>query len=232
MVTKKVSIVLAPICAIMEIRDRIKNKADELFCRYGIRSITMDEIATQLGISKKTIYQYFADKDELVDAIIEDTLSFSREKCLTDKQQAVDAPHEIIRALDFMEEMFRNMNAMMLYDLERYHPRAYKKFIDFKNKFLLQTIRENLEWGIRDGLYRSEIDVELLSRFRLEGMMIAFNQELFPTSRYNLAHVHTSIIEHFLFGVASPKGYKLIQKYIEERSKKAKDYETLSGKAK
>lgn len=216
----------------MEIRDRIKHKADELFCRYGIRSITMDEIATQLGISKKTIYQYFADKDELVDATIEDTLNFSREQCANDREHASDAIDEIIRALDFLEEMFRNMNAMIIYDMEKYHPRAYKKFVDYKNKFLLQIIRDNLEWGIRDGLYRPEIDVELLSRFRLESMMMAFNQDLFPASRYNLAHLHMEIIEHFLFGVASMKGYKLILKYKEERLKKAKDYETLSGKVK
>ena len=69
-----VSLVLPSQRVIMEVQDRIKQRADELFRRYGIRSVTMDEIAAQLGISKKTIYQYYTDKDQLVDAVTEDEI--------------------------------------------------------------------------------------------------------------------------------------------------------------
>ena len=216
----------------MEIRDRIKQKADELFRHYGIRSITMDEIASQLGMSKKTIYQYFTDKDELVDAVTEDELSFSQTSCERDASQSVNAIDEIFNVMEFIEEMFRNMNPAMIYDLEKFHPKSYKKFLEHKNKFLYQMIKTNLERGIKEELYRPEINIEIMTRFRLESMMLAFNQQVFPANKYNLVELEQQIIEHYLFGVSSLKGYKLILKYKQERNKKEIKHETLSGKAK
>src|SRR5687768_7345940 len=99
-------------------KERIQQKADELFNKYGIRSVTMDEIATQLGMSKKTIYQYFADKDELVDAVIAEVIDFSREVCERDKNEAPDAIAEIFLALDMLAKIFRNMNPFIMFDLE------------------------------------------------------------------------------------------------------------------
>jgi hypothetical protein len=104
--------------------------------------------------------------------------------------------------------------------------------MEHKNKFLLQIIRRNLEWGVKEGLYRPEIDVEVLCRFRLESMMIAFNMDLYPPSKFNLAEVTKEIIEHFVFGIASLKGYKLILKYQQKRTKNIHQYENTSGKAK
>jgi AcrR family transcriptional regulator len=211
---------------------RIKQKAKELFMRYGIRSVSMDDIATQLGISKKTIYQYFTDKDELVDGVVDEDIQEMQTECLATGNEAQDAVDEIFLTVERIVEQFRNMNPMLIYDLEKFHVRAYQRFMEHKNKFLLQIIRRNLEWGVKEGLYRPDINVDVLSKFRLESMMIAFNIDLFPPSRYNLADVTKEIIEHFVFGVASQKGYRLILKYQRQRIKKVKQYETLSGKHK
>jgi AcrR family transcriptional regulator len=200
-----------------EVQERIKQKADELFRRYGIRSVTMDEIASQLGISKKTIYQYYADKDQLVDAVAVDEIKFSQESCLKDMTSSGNAIEEIFRVMEFVEVMFRNMNPSMLYDLEKYHPSGYKKFLEHKNKFLYEMIRRNLERGIKEELYRPEINVELMTRYRLESMMLAFNSELFPPSRFGLVELQQELIEHFLYGLATLKGYKLIVKYKQQR---------------
>jgi AcrR family transcriptional regulator len=77
------------------VKDRIKQKAHELFMQYGVRSVTMDEIAVQMGASKKTIYQYYADKDELVDAVMVDIITFNQDCCMKDRQSAKDAVHEV-----------------------------------------------------------------------------------------------------------------------------------------
>jgi AcrR family transcriptional regulator len=204
----------------MEIQDRIRQKADELFRRYGIRSVTMDEIATQLGMSKKTIYQYYADKDQLVDAVAVDEINYSQECCLKDAEISANAIEEIFRVMEFVEEMFRSMNPSMLHDLEKYHPMGYKKFLEHKNKFLYEMIRKNIERGIREELYRPEVDVEIMSRYRIEGMMLLFNADLFPTSKFNLVKLHQEILEHFLYGLATMKGYKLILKYKQQRLNK------------
>ena len=209
-------------------KERIQQKADELFARYGIRSITMDEIASQLGMSKKTIYQYFSDKDELVDAVIANVMEYSKACCERDKVESENAIDEVFRAMDMINDIFRNMNPGLMFDLERYHPRTYKRFLEHKNKYLYQTIISNLERGISEELYRPEIRIDVIAKFRLESMMIVFNQELFKDTKANLAELQQEILEHFLYGAASLKGYKLITKYKDDRIKKAKQYETLS----
>ena len=201
----------------MEVQERIMLKADELFRRYGIRSVTMDEIANQLGMSKKTIYQYYTDKDQLVDAVAEKEISFSQESCLKDMAASSNAIDEIFRVMAFVEVMFRNMNPAMLYDLEKYHPAGYRKFLQHKNIFLSDMIKRNLERGIREELYRPEINIEVLTRLRLENMMLGFNTEVFSPSKFNLAELQQELIEHFLYGVATLKGYKLIIKYKQQR---------------
>ena len=204
---------------IMDMKERIQQKAKDLFHRYGIKSITMDEIASQIGASKKTIYQYFSDKDELVDSIIAEMIGAAERRCNQNAESSGDAVDELFQAIDFIQEIFSDMNPVMIYDLERFHPQAYKTFLDYKNKYLYQVIKNNLRKGIEEELFRPDINIDLLAKFRLEAMMIAFNQDVFPFNRFNLAEVHKTIIEHFLFGVASAKGYKLIVKYQQERLK-------------
>lgn len=210
---------MRPLQGIMDTKLRIKEKADELFRRYGIKSITMDEIATQLGVSKKTLYQFFSDKDELVEDIVKDTLRSSQEICEKNRKDSKDAVFELFGAMDMVQQMFSDMNPAMMYDLQRFHPKSYKHFLDHKNKFLFDMIRLNLKDGIEQELYRPEINIDIVARFRLEGMMLAFNQDIFPASKFNLAELHMALIEHFLFGVASLKGHKLITKYQQERLK-------------
>lgn len=214
--TEKVSLVLSPDLTIMEIQERIRQKADELFRRYGIRSVTMDEIATQLGMSKKTIYQYYADKDQLVDAVAVDEIHYSQECCIKDAAVAENAIEEIFRVMEFVEVMFRNMNPSMLHDLEKYHPGGYRKFLEHKNKFLYEMIKKNIERGIKEELFRPELDIEIMVRYRLESMMLVFNTALFPSSKFNLVKLHKEILEHFLYGLATLKGYKLILKYKQQ----------------
>ncbi|MBO9565949.1 MAG: TetR/AcrR family transcriptional regulator [Niastella sp.] len=212
-------------------KERIRQKADELFMKYGIRSVSMDDIANALGMSKKTIYQYFVDKDELVNSVVEFDINSMQNDCLALVKDAHDAVQEIFFTIDRLLEQFRNMNPMLIYDLEKFHFRGYQKFMDHKNKFLLQVIRKNMERGLAEGLYRDDINIEIISKFRLDSMMVAFNIDLFPPTKYSLADVSKEIIEHYVYGLASLKGYKLIVKYKEERLKQAK-HETLSGKTK
>jgi AcrR family transcriptional regulator len=203
----------------MEIKDRIQEKATELFMRYGIRSVSMDDIATQLGISKKTIYQSYADKDELVDAVMEANIFKTQKDCGLCSQQSTNAIEEIFLTMEMIQEQFRHMNPMIVYDLQKFHIRAFQKFTAHKNEFLISIIRNNIEKGIQEGLYRKDLNADVLSKFRLESMMIAFNMDLFPPTKYNLADVTQIIIEHFLFGLATLEGYQLILKYQKERSK-------------
>lgn len=216
MVTLKVSIVLRP----MDVRDRIKQKADELYRRYGIKSVTMDEIASQLGVSKKTIYQSFSDKNELVDAVIVDLLTYNKECCQKDRTRAQNAIDEVYLAMEMLESMFENMNPSILFDLERNHPATYEKFKKHKYNFLFHLVKENIQRGKREELYRPEIDADVVATVRLETMMMPFNENLFPKNKYSLVFLEQQLIEYYLFGLVSLKGYKLVAKYQKERGGK------------
>src|SRR5882672_5020407 len=99
----------------MDIRERIREKAQELFMQYGIRSVSMDDIATHLGMSKKTIYQYFSDKDELVDAVLNIEIHEMECNCVDCSEHALNAIHEIFLTIDHMEEQLRHINPIVLY---------------------------------------------------------------------------------------------------------------------
>jgi len=198
-------------------KERILQKSHEMFMRYGFRSVSMDDIAAQLGMSKKTLYQYYTDKEELVDAVLSAVLETNRLQCLEDRQKAENAVHEVFQALEMMQEMFANMNPSIVFDLEKYHPTVSRKLQHHKHVFMYQVIRQNLERGIREELYRPEINVDVLTRFRIESMMLPFNSEIFPNNRTQLVDIQEEILEHFLFGLSTVKGQKLIQKYKQER---------------
>lgn len=200
----------------MEANERILDKAHDLFMQFGIRSVSMDDIAGSLSISKKTIYHYFADKDELVDAIIEGEIKQMQDECSACSTQATDAVHEIFLTMERIVEQLRNMNPMVLYDLEKFHYRSFQKFTEHKNKFMLRIIRDNIEWGIKEELYRPEIDADVISKFRLESTMIPFNIHLFPPGKYNVLDLTREIILHYVYGLATVKGHKLIQKYNQQ----------------
>jgi len=180
----------------------------------------MDEIALKLGISKKTIYQFYADKNELVNEVIIKILDHNKDCCHAYKKVAKNAIEEIFLAMEMVQEMFENMNPSMLYDLEKYHPESYEKFILYKNNFLYKVIRENLEWGKKEGFYRDDFNTGMVTLIRLETIMLPFNLNIFSRPKFKMAEVQQQLIEQFLFGVASLKGYKLILKYKEERNKK------------
>jgi TetR/AcrR family transcriptional regulator, cholesterol catabolism regulator len=204
----------------MTSKERIQEKAHELFMQYGIRSVSMDDIANHLGMSKKTLYQFFIDKDELVDMVVDGHINHMQTDCVGCRKDATDAVHEIFITMERIIEQFSDMNPMVLNDLEKFHFRAYQRFREHKDKFLMKLIRENIEWGKKEELYRPELSTDIMSKFRLESMMIPFNITVFPPGKYNLAKLSGQIIEHFIYGLVTIKGHKLIQQYNQERQNK------------
>jgi TetR/AcrR family transcriptional regulator, cholesterol catabolism regulator len=188
--------------------------------RYGIKSITMDEIATSMGISKKTIYQFFTDKHDLVSAVIELEIGKNEAECAQFRDDAENAVHEVFLAMEDLDELLRYTNPLMLYDLEKYHPKAYRRIKEFKYHFLHTAIMENLRRGIEEGLYRGDINRDIVAKSRIEASFLVFNPDLFPHSKYSMSEVNFQLAILFLYGVASDKGKQLIEKYTKERNKK------------
>ena len=162
LVTFKVSIVLHSqnMAEIINNAERIKHKAKELFMQFGLKSVSMDDIANGLGISKKTIYLFYADKDALVDDVIASLINHNQECCEIDKKTSDNAIHEIFLAMDFIMEIFRSMNPSLIFDMQKYYPAAFQKFSKHKNDYLYGVIKSNLERGISEELYRADLKVD------------------------------------------------------------------------
>jgi AcrR family transcriptional regulator len=220
LVTLKVSLVLCPIMIVTDTAERIKQQAHDLFMQYGFRSVSMDDIANKLGMSKKTIYQFYADKDELITAVVSETIQENQNCCDQDRKIATDAVHEIFLAIEMVVEMFSTMNPSILFDMQKYHPQAFSKFLEHKNGYFYNVMRENIVRGIKEELFRPDVNIDLMARFRVESMMLTFNPEFISKVKLSMAAIHEELMIQYLFGVASPKGYKLILKYQQERTKK------------
>ncbi len=203
----------------MEPRDRILLKANELFTRHGFRRVTMDEIALKTGMSKKTIYQSFATKDEIVDAIVMDHINRSELRCEADCCNAENAIHEVFLSMDMIQEHFSEMNPTIVEDLEKFFPATYNKLYEHKNNFITKKVKANLEKGIAEGLFREDINIDILTKLRIGTMFLPFDQTIFPYSKYKLIEVEREILEHYLYGLATTQGHKLIKKYKQQRTK-------------
>lgn len=197
----------------MEVQERILDTAFNLFRQYGTRSITMDDIAMRMGISKKTLYAHFADKSDLVMNVMRRHLDLIEQQSVESRNKAGNAIEELFLVMKMLEEKLRNMNPVVMMDLQKFHAKAFQLFDQHKNVFMMQTIRENLERGVREGLYRADLEIEILSHFRAASSMFCFQPEMFPIGEYEMSKVQRVLLEHFLYGVASLKGYQEIEQY-------------------
>ncbi|MBC7912757.1 MAG: TetR/AcrR family transcriptional regulator [Pyrinomonadaceae bacterium] len=197
----------------MELRERILTETDELFCKFGVKRITMDDIARQLGISKKTIYQHFKDKNELVYVLNQFMLEKQMKEMDTNTAKAKNAVEEVFLVVTHLQEMLSKINPMMFYDLQKYHPEVWNLFKNFRYEFMRDCLLKNLHWGVDEGYFRKEINFEIIALLRIEQVDMIFNQLVFPPNKFMLSDVMTQITEHFLYGLCTLKGHKLINKY-------------------
>jgi len=203
----------------MKAEERILEAAGELFFRHGIKSITMDEIASHLGMSKRTIYDSYDDKDALVDALTNLELSGQEKELQEIRKHAENSIDEIMRAMGCIKRTFGKINQAVFYDLQKFHPAAWKHFREFKEQKMQVFIEENLRRGIRQELYRKDLKIKILAKFRIEEVEMGFNSMIFPSSKFDLTEVQLVLLDHFLHGIVTLKGHKLINKYkqvIEE----------------
>lgn len=196
----------------MDLKEHIINQADKLFCQYGIKSVTMDDIARHLGISKKTIYQHFRDKNAIVVDLMRSKMDNQvcvMEECIGISENAV---HEVFLAVTEMGQLLSNINPMLFYDLQKYHPEAWQFYVIFREKKLFGVINNNLKRGMAEGNYRQKINPEILTWMRIGQIDTVFSQTTYP-GHFNISALMTEITEHFLYGVCSPAGFKLIEEY-------------------
>lgn len=179
----------------------------------------MDDIAKHLGMSKKTIYQFFSDKDEIVFTLGKATQEMHSKHFAQIAKSSNDPIDEIVQTMKHIAAIFNQMNPNIFYDLQKYHPKSWENFKSFKEKFMLQLVIDNIERGQKEGLYRADIDPKVIARLRIEEVEMGMNPVIFPPDKYKLVDVEVALLDHWIHGICTLKGHKLLNKYrqiIEE----------------
>lgn len=193
---------------------KITQAAEKLFVTYGIRSVTMHEIARQLGISKKTIYQHFQDKDELVLRVTELLWERDFQVLLNIESEAHNAIEAASRTTRYILEVHQNFNPSMMYDIEKYYPESWRVHKTYMDQKIYHLILENMHRGIQEGLYRKDLNMEILTRMRLSQMEVTCNPEIFPPHIFEFADIIRELSIHFFRGIVTREGLEKFETYI------------------
>jgi AcrR family transcriptional regulator len=194
-----------------EIKKKIVDSAFELFKKYGIRSVTMDDIARHLGMSKKTIYQSFSEKDEIVLAVTKMHECMWEERATHLAQTSDNAIEELLKFSMVFRDQMRQMNPSLMFDLFKYHREAWQEWITYKNKVIRKKIVDTINRGISESYFRADLKVDILATFRVEQVEMAFSESIFPREQYKLEDVQMQLFDHFIYGCLTRKGIDMYE---------------------
>ncbi|MFD1184841.1 TetR/AcrR family transcriptional regulator [Pontibacter rugosus] len=192
---------------------RIMRAAFGMFCQCGIKSVSMDDIAQYLSMSKKTLYKWFKNKDQVVYESTSDYLSRVQQDSMCCISKADNAIDELFQVLTLTKEVFSNMHPSIFHDLQKYHGDAWQLWMEHKNNFMLEKVRENIRRGMAEGLYRKDLDVEVMARMRLALIELIFRKDIYPPHQFEISRTQLAVLEHYMLGMATLKGHKLINEY-------------------
>jgi len=194
-------------------KDRILEGAQELFFKAGIRSVTMDDIAKHLGISKKTVYVFYKDKDELVTALVNIKLSEDKDRMCGIAAQSENVMEELITMMKCAEEFFAKINPVVIHDMQKYHPESWRLLQQFKAEVVVDNLQNILSRGQEQGYVRKNLDPKIMARMHVLQVEAGFNSTVFPPAEYNIWKVQLQFLEHFLYGICTAEGCKILDNY-------------------
>lgn len=202
-----------------EKRLEILERASAVYMKYGIKSVTTDDLARELGISKKTIYVHFNDKNDLVKSIIELKIEMDKAICLNCVQNSENAIDDLIQTGRLIADHIGNVNPTVFYDLQKYHADAWQIMETHKWDFVLNMIRDNIRRGIDEGIYREDVDVEVVSRLYVGSTDLILGGDAFPWPEFTFDRLFKEMVRLHILGMANAKGIKYLNKKLgDEKS--------------
>ena len=204
----------------MGAKHRILQHARKLFLKYGVKSITLDEIAKDLGISKKTIYQYFTNKAAIIYEVTEAYFEEERQEVEHIETLAENAIDELIKIFVWTSKTFENMSPRLVYEIAKYYPKSFEIQHKYMSSFVFQKLKENVERGINEGLYRKELDPDLVARIRISQFDFPIKQEFFPMNMFDIWEVQIEMFILYMHGIVTENGKKFLEEHLPEIPRK------------
>ncbi len=194
----------------MESAERIIDEATRQFFQYGIRNVTMDGIAEGLGMSKRTVYETFKDKTELVHSCLEQLKDRHRKR----NQEIISSSQNVVETIfSFMQEGIKVMNAInpvFFRDMKKFYPKKWNCMEEENEQEAFNLSTELLQKGIKEGVFREDINIPIVAKLFHEQMNLLADEQVFPRDEYNYADVFQSLTINFMRGISTKKGIDLI----------------------
>ncbi len=203
----------------MELRERILQEARQEFFRYGVRNVTMDGIATELGISKRTVYETFKDKTELIQTCLKE-LSLEHER---KNREVIQTSSNVIDAIfTFMQEGIKAMSSIkpvFFFDMKKFYPEIWGPMQKSNIENAYNLTHKLLRKGVNEGLFRKEINIRIVSKLFHEQMNLISNSTVFPPDEFDFSEVFQNLVINFMRGISTQKGIELIDQILEKEAK-------------
>jgi len=199
----------------MDLKNKIIEKAEDLFLRYGLKSVTMDDIARKLGISKKTLYQYVENKTDLVSKIVLAHIEEEKAMMSEVRSQSADAIEEMLKVGRYAIQQLRKLSPTLMYDLQKYYGNIWIMLQKLHMEHGQQMIRDNIDRGMRQGVYRQDINADILARMYVMSTFALVNEEVFPLKEFNRERLFIEFIKYHIHGIASEEGLVLYQRHAK-----------------
>lgn len=190
-------------------------KSAEIYKKFGIKSVTMDDLARHLGVSKKTLYKYFKDKNDIVTRSIANKME--AEACSVNKvcEFASNAIDELMGITQNVIENLNKIHPSVFYDLEKYYPEAFEKIEEHKKGFIYNCVLGNLERGKKEGLYRSDLNSEIIAKLYVLRVTDILNPYNFDENKFTPMDLYMEAFRYHIRGIASEKGIEYQEKLIQ-----------------
>ncbi len=195
---------------------RILSIAQQLIKSSGIKGVTMESIAVEMGISKKTIYHFFDSKTDLVDRVFSKQIAAKKESLLLARVNADNAIEEAFLSWNIIENFVAGMTNEVRQQLNKNYVQAYNEVSDFEHGFLYYLLKSNIENGITAELYRNNINAEIISRYTLEILLMHSSLPVLHTRRFSNTETEGQILNYHLHGIATEEGGRMITKYKDD----------------
>jgi hypothetical protein len=191
-------------------------KVRDWYMKYGIKSITMDDVANELGISKKTLYQFVTDKDDLVGKFVDYEIEIRQEEICRCFKTGFNAIEELLEISIFMNKIIRTQNPATEHDLKKYYPHHFEKIVKARREGVYNYILINLKKGKEEGLYRKEIDNEIIAKLYLSRSESIHTNDLFTVEEFTSLKLFVELLKYHIRGIATEKGINVLDKKIKE----------------
>lgn len=197
----------------MDLTTKLLHRVTEMFLRFGIKSVSMDDISRDLGISKKTLYCMVPNKAKLVSDILHRFIEEEEAQVAVIDSQAKDPIHEMVLIAKHVTRMLKKLSPNTLYDLKKYYLEAWREMETSRNDMIFRNIKRNLETGIKHGLYRDDLNVDLLSTLYVRMATYIVDQKIMDITREQKINLYIEFIKYHIRGIATTKGMKVLKNY-------------------